>query len=1373
MLNLRLQTILFIFFLCFTAWAKDASTRPIHVPMSFSKTHIFPSTGTLRFELRELIEHPFYSWPRTLLTYPVDFTNASIQADQLTLINLETNRAEPFQLSQVETSNGKLKFALVHFFSDLPSGATRRFELRTGNTPATSSRMEAKEETDTIVLDTGITRVRIPTSREVWGDAPGPIMQLGWGDRWYGSSRVVSPNRRLKRIITKSGEVGPLFIDYFVTYEFERGGHYRAQLRAIRGYEFILYREEMKGFSNGDNAYFEVNWTNFSPTHRQAPNHPFSRSRANKYPDFDLTSKRPPYEMHDWDRVDKPVRDDHHGVWPSFFSDTNELYFRLGTHQTWVSYTTLNSSNFWNEKTNDAVGIFIDRNDGWDDYEYSLWATSLTLQVRYFYKDGLLSWRWPLANGRRSTGLLAYDHAKDIKAVETHQELYRKQEGHYILDPRADTSHTQYLQNRYGYLCLDYIKEYVLDYGSEKRRQKNLFTEKGQINTADDLEKHIFSYKFFMEAGTNGARVDTGHSAVFTRTIYTTVSDAYVRLYDQMTPKQKQRITAMLLLMGYQCASEDFMPMRTMFGGNPNFHSDTKSVVGLMTFLFPEHPHIKELADIYDKYLNIATRYFTRPTKDEWNTKGGRWAENLGGYVWVAWRPLLRSASVSRDYFDGRNRVAKPGVVELGDWLVNAVGAPAPPTRRRGRDGSQSENEDDNPQGQTLTRVYPPQGAHGSRRIPPKDVWLLGSMLHNYAPLKAEHMMYTGNFGNNSSLGGESDPWQSLVFRSKNAGTNPHLKSSKYTGYGVILRAAVDTPDELSIHLQQIDDGPNYRWGSPAEGGNGQIYFYAAGKAYTHNGSEDSGDRRTQDTDINTNLGVWRDQRFMAIGKNFLTRPLYNLGVAQFAEIRAREGRDAAYSWPDYKSRSILLSGADYFVVYDDVYSGQVRTRFSWFTGIREELPFFHWVRGGISGNRGGRSPGAGYTKIETEVTKGFWAEGSNDSMVVVTHKPGLEVKATNYGAYVKGTNFIDQVYRDEDGINYKEGARSFIGTSGILRERNGVKELAIFNGTQIGAEGFNLSVSHSELGVSAIFTRTEEITGITYTEKPGTLTLEWSGTLPSGAVYIDGAKQNGMVSGNSITINIPTGEHRWQFTSGYPIPNAPTILRTENMSGGAKVFFTEVASATGYQFEISHDSGKTWTGIGSSSTSPHLVSGLKNGEKVHIRVIALNSQHKSSPSDEYPIYVSKDAPPTPDGLATRIDRNRVDLTWGEVLGVKAYQLYRRKKGETKFTLVYKGLNPSFTDNVSGIVPAFSMPGSRRDIKEDVESYVIYEYAITAVNDNGESKESATVDTDPSSWRNWDPTNWERFKYEYVNLGYRDGMYVIEPNNPGKVRYIE
>ena len=64
---------------------------------------------------------------------------------------------------------------------------------------------------------------------------------------------------------------------------------------------------------------------------------------------------------------------------------------------------------------------------------------------------------------------------------------------------------------------------------------------------------------------------------------------------------------------------------------------------------------------------------------------------------------------------------------------------------------------------------------------------------------------------------------------SEDSGTPPLLESTKINGYGIILRAAVGTEDELSIHLGQIDNGPNYRWGIVGEGGCGTIYFYANG----------------------------------------------------------------------------------------------------------------------------------------------------------------------------------------------------------------------------------------------------------------------------------------------------------------------------------------------------------------------------------------------------------------------------------------------------------------------------------------------------------------------------------------------------------------
>jgi hypothetical protein len=220
-------------------------------------------------------------------------------------------------------------------------------------------------------------------------------------------------------------------------------------------------------------------------------------------------------------------------------------------------------------------------------------------------------------------------------------------------------------------------------------------------------------------------------------------------------------------------------------------------------------------------------------------------------------------------------------------------------------------------------------------------MWTLGRSLLRYRPLVAEQMMWAARPDDQDSEHAKEGPdaWHVLTAGEDNRGTNPHLRSSKYTGYGIMLRAAVDTPEEVSVHLQQVDEGPNYRWGIVGEGGCGGLYYYAAGKAYSHNGREDAGDRACHDTDFGCSFGVWKDGRFKAIGRNVLERPLYDLGVAQFAELLPRQGHDA-YSWPEYQARRVMLVGSDYLVAHDDVFNDAVPHRFSWFVHATDTLPF-------------------------------------------------------------------------------------------------------------------------------------------------------------------------------------------------------------------------------------------------------------------------------------------------------------------------------------------------------------------------------------------------------------------------------------------------
>ncbi len=920
----------------------------------------------------------------------------------------------------------------------------------------------------------------------------------------------------------------------------------------------------------------------------------------------------------------------------------------------------------------------------------------------------------------------------------------------------SPTSHVLFLQNRYGTLALDRVKDWVLEYPDAKRRPPVIF-KGGDIHSADELERRILS-SFVSSLPTHGTRQNAGFGPVPSRQVYGWWIDAYNRLYPRMNERQKRRLTAMYLLMAYVHADEDYMPMKTMLSGHPNFLSDVKSVPVLMAFLFPEHPMAAEWADEFEKFLELNTRYHTRPPVPAWQASGGRWTENLGTYVWAFLRPAVRAAFLLHAHGDGKNRLVTPQMAQIGDWIVQAQSAPfagEDPEHYRGPDGKLPTHYWGMVTGENgPRRLHPPQGAHSARRMAPKTVWLLGDLLRQYRPLLAEHLMWSARPTDDDAehRNDEPDAWSILYDgREDNRGTNPHLRSSKYTGYGVVLRAGVDTPGELSLHLQQIDSGPNYRWGIAGEGGNGVLYLYAGGTSYSHNGREDVGDRHVHDTDFCTNFGVWKNGSFRSVGRNVLDRPMYDLGVAQFAEIVPRQG-STAYSWPEYQGRSVLLAGGDYVVTYDAVFNGAVAHRFSWFTHAGDDLPFIHLVKGGK------RERQTLKTEVTTGETRGVRYDGKRDSLAVVSHKPGVTAEATDYGCRVALGGGVDHVVRSQKPTDHSADGSRFRGTAGLIRRRaDGSREMALFHGSLIGTGGVTLAAPPGDLAIGARWKDPAELQGTYQAAKATSLWLAWEDGLPQAVTfYIDGAKRQVRREGNHLDVELPAGTHRWQVSASLPVPPPPHMLRTENLSGGAKIFFTPVAGATRYRVELSRDGGAAWESLATTTEPTCALSGVENGVKVHVRAIAVNDLHESAPADEYPVYVTDKAPPPPDGLKLHVGDKKVDLTWGEVLGITEYRVYRRVKGRKPFALVYRGRAPSHTDRDIGVIPAFPEPGAVAAADPARKSHAIYEYAVSAVTGNGEGARCVPVDTDPASWRNWDPKPGEGFRRRYSGRDFAD-----------------
>jgi len=95
-------------------------------PRTWDRSH------NIRFVLSDALDHPFYWWPKTLITYPIEFQDP-VDLNRLVLTRIDTGESVPLQFSEVARDQKGIQTAKLNFFSDLPSGAHREFSLSLGS----------------------------------------------------------------------------------------------------------------------------------------------------------------------------------------------------------------------------------------------------------------------------------------------------------------------------------------------------------------------------------------------------------------------------------------------------------------------------------------------------------------------------------------------------------------------------------------------------------------------------------------------------------------------------------------------------------------------------------------------------------------------------------------------------------------------------------------------------------------------------------------------------------------------------------------------------------------------------------------------------------------------------------------------------------------------------------------------------------------------------------------------------------------------------------------------------------------------------------------------------------------------------------------
>jgi hypothetical protein len=1269
---------------------KDPVYQNVGVPMTAVKGTVLSGTGTenssvlrwkpegIRIVLKDELVHPSFSWPLSLLKYRVNFGSAGIPQQNLQLRDKQSGKTVPFQLND----------STLYFLSDLPSGAMKTYELvpTTASKKVESALVRVIKAGDYYELSNGKVRLRVPAHARK--NIMAPISRYGNAERWLGYGEMQAID--LKNFSTELIANGPVQAVIRVRYKMEENRQYTVLIRLTAGMEFAELEEDMQGFTAGEKLSWKMVWDQIVPELRYVS----TRVEQGK-------------GVYSWEPMEgKAQFSDHHPLLPGDQRNGKDglLPFRIAPYDNWLSWWRLPSAAFRSSKENISIGLFIKDTEKWIDGKYALWGSKKDLNICFHWKNNLLDYTFPLVTGTRSTAVAAYPAYKDQHS-------------------NSSLSYIDDLRRWHGWITLDKVKSWILNYETPETGYPRFFKPE---NASPDLTVAALerSLSGNLQAIARGAERTNGPNPVASRVYYDLIVPAFDLNAGKMSLSQYQKLRAWYLFVSYLYEDEALMPVRTLLSGHPNFLADIKGVTGLSAFLFPRHPEAARMADHFENAIQLNFNYHIRPDVPVWNALGGRWTENLATYTWAALTPIVRTSELLRRHFDGKNRLLQPGVSLLGNWLLNAVTSPLESLGNR--------------------RTYPPQGAHAhiTNDGLPDLLRVFGQQLMQYNPLLSEQLLGFTAAGDKpfESTKEKNRAWKDLFNGGweNNKGTMLKLNSAKFTGYGFVMRSAFGTADEMYVHLQQIDEGPNYRWGRAAMGGNGAVYYYAQGKRYSHNGPEDAGDGPFGDTERITNFGVKKPGGYRAIGayrsvgRNDLTEPLYDFAFAQFARVKGNKEIE-----PDYRSRSILQSASDYIAIFDEVPDPQTEGRFSWFVGTNDTYPYIHQVMPGAVAQDAVLVPGkSNYHKDPAVLpTKGRYYDGRGSFLTVVTHKPEISVKKTSFGCIVQKKNTeADLVFRSLQPVHYANEGISFSGKAGIIQHRAGNISAALFDGSAISIPGIKIELSQgSEAGISLQQTASG-YSGTFQSSSPEQIVFTVSN--PQLSFYLDGVKADHH--------RIQAGKHNWAWSSKGIKPLAPEITAAIAGSKSVKLIWRRTGGADSFHLERSSDGGYSWERAAENLTDTTAsLFGLTNNTKVHLRVIARGRGGDSEPSNAYPVYITDQAPLAPEGLRIALNNNGNRISWGSTSGAGTYKLYRNTKASTASPLkIYEGADQTFMD-------------------QKPPQGLIYEYQVTALNSNGESKFSNLSSTDPASIINWKTLGGEGFRRDTEN--HENGFPEFDP----------
>ena len=1092
-----------------------------------------------------------------------------------------------------------------------------------------------------------------------------PIFTVSQGNT-EGIATTATPCRKEVELL----ENGPVFSRVRVTLVFPDGGQYIQILQVNVCNPYVLLEEAME--LNAPDA-LDIIWYGLDPEYR-------IQQRHNSGVDY----RR---QICPWLNADTYTDDD--GL---------IRYVRLLPYESTSGAAGTRFMSFLG--TEFAAAALCTDAMGWNDGTYTIEAYDYRNLPTFYckYIDGVCNPRfhYPLGKGTRKTALCLYPRQWE--------------------QMDADIFYIAKLYYHTSRVPLDRFKDWVLELPLEQSSFPRFFDPqridpslryglagvKG-LPTPQQLIDSMVSNKMYQNPLLCGA-------------CYTRIFEHWVPAFDllaaQMTQEQFRFVTSVLLFGAYCCETEDAFPIHSMLGAHPNFLLDFKNCVGMCSAMFPEHPHALRWKLHYEKAMSRLLKYHIRPAVKAWGALGGRYTENYGTYLWGSMKHGTEATMLLTLRY-GDNPALYPQLEELGNWIVNFMTAPLEGRR---------------------TILY--SGAHAGchERNPFYPLWnvrALGLALRRYNPVLSQQLLaicppeehYLGH--ENFCDGMDEDIWSHLLYKIPgwdDPGLDPELKSTKFTGYGFGLRSHVGQPDEMHVFLQQLDEGPNYRWGRAAWGGCGHLHYHADGKRYSGLRKEDCGDDHFRDEEVGCTFCVLLDHTYHTVGQNDLIHPLANLDFVQY--VRADAG---SYSNAEYRFRSVMMVDNRYIVIYDAVRDEHTEGRFIWNNFVDEPMPAIHQLVPGVKPRAISGPPltvdGAPrYPAVRQDKdTRGVIYDGYGDFLTLVTHREGIQTQATPYGVIVREGVNTDYIFSANTYNKVRTNEVEFAGKVGFVRRTAWGAELALMDGQYVGLDGRKLT-RLGGTGMISLQVSPESVKG----RVCGSITVKLEADLPEGCQVYQSGKA---VSEDLDCFVLEDGF--FQITAAAPVPEVITGLCYVNTPQGVQICFDKDAFAESYEVET--DDGAIYSCQDTVLLLTQAVSRLT------VRVRGISAGGEGAWSDRITVIPRSDTPEQPEGLRVMAKARGYQIRWGQLAGVSGYKLYRTGQ------CIYEGTATEYFDI-------------------DADENAVY--CVTAVNGYGEGPASLPRNTRPDGPARFDPEPEVRFQRNtYVNHhGFGGFDYVYNEN---------